>query len=43
MIFYLTLALCTLLTAYLAGAGLFLLPVIVGLWQVRQLRRSAIP
>jgi len=32
-----------LLTAYLAGAGLFLLPVIVGLWQVRQLRRSAIP
>jgi TonB family protein len=32
-----------LLTAWIAGAALFLLPVVMGLWQVRWLRRSALP
>jgi TonB family protein len=32
-----------LLTAWLAGTALFLLPVAIGLWQVRSLRRSALP
>jgi hypothetical protein len=32
-----------LLTVWIAGATLFLLPVLIGLWQVRRLRRSALP
>jgi uncharacterized protein (TIGR03435 family) len=32
-----------LLTAWIAGTALFLLPVAMGLWQVRSLRRSALP
>ena len=32
-----------LLTGWMAGMALFLLPVLVGLWQVRWLRRSALP
>jgi TonB family protein len=32
-----------LLAAWIAGAVLFLLPVAMGLWQVRSLRRSALP
>ena len=32
-----------LLTGWIAGAALFLLPVVIGLWQVRSLRRSALP
>jgi len=32
-----------LLTVWIAGAVLFLLPVAAGLWQVRHLRRSALP
>jgi TonB family protein len=32
-----------LLTGWMAGMALFLLPVVVGLWQVRWLRRSALP
>jgi uncharacterized protein (TIGR03435 family) len=32
-----------LLAAWIAGAALFLLPVVVGLWQLRSLRRSALP
>ncbi len=32
-----------LLAAWIAGAALFLVPVAVGLWQVRSLRRTALP
>ena len=32
-----------LLTGWIAGTALFLLPVVMGLWQVRSLRRSALP
>jgi TonB family protein len=32
-----------LLTVWIAGTTLFLLPVPIGLWQVRRLRRSALP
>lgn len=32
-----------LLTGWIAGTALFLLPVAMGLWQVRRLRRSALP
>jgi TonB family protein len=32
-----------LLTGWIAGMALFLLPVVMGLWQVRSLRRSALP
>lgn len=32
-----------LLAAWIAGMALFLMPVAVGLWQVRKLRRSALP
>ncbi len=32
-----------LLTTWLAGTAIFLLPMAIGLWQVRSLRRSALP
>jgi TonB family protein len=32
-----------LLTGWIVGTALFLLPVVIGLWQVRSLRRSAAP
>jgi TonB family protein len=32
-----------LLAGWLAGTALFLLPVVIGLWQIRWLRRSALP
>ena len=32
-----------LLAGWFAGVALFLLPMVVGLWQVRSLRRSALP
>src|SRR5580700_5096737 len=32
-----------LLMAWIAGTALFLLPVVMGLWQVRSLRRSGLP
>src|SRR6202030_2173010 len=32
-----------LLAVWIAGMALFLLPVVMGLWQVRSLRRAALP
>jgi TonB family protein len=39
----LTALVTALFTAWIAGTALFLLPVAMGLWQVRSLRRSALP